>query len=131
MHHFSTIDTQAGVYRTRYNQYDSIAVPLMKWLRGHGVEIRFDTAVNDLSFLAGGPQITVDAIACTESGAERKIPVGGDDGAGRRGLTSPGAPDASSWPIAAPSRPGSRPHRPYRTGDGHPPGTRGARTTSR
>jgi hypothetical protein len=131
MHHFSTIDTQAGVYRTRYNQYDSIAVPLMKWLRGHGVEIRFDTAVNDLSFLAGGPQITVDAIACTESGAERKIPVGGDDG---RGEARTNFARRSRRLVLADRRtvaPGSRPHRPYRTGDGHPPGTRGARTTSR
>ena len=33
IHHFSTIDTQEGVYRTRYSQYDSMAVPLVQWLR--------------------------------------------------------------------------------------------------
>jgi oleate hydratase len=79
MHHFSTIDTQEGVYRTRYNQYDSIAVPLVSWLRNRGVEIRFETSVKNLGFVAGGAQITVDSIACTRAGVELSIPVGADD----------------------------------------------------
>jgi oleate hydratase len=79
IHHFSTIDTQEGVYRTRYNQYDSMAVPLVKWLRDRGVEIRFETTVKDLGFTAGGTQITVDSIECIEAGSEKSIPVGEED----------------------------------------------------
>ena len=79
MHHFSTIDTQEGVYRTRYNQYDSIAVPLVKWLRDQGVEIRFETTVTNLGFIAGGTRITVDSIVCEHSGTYSSIPVGEDD----------------------------------------------------
>jgi oleate hydratase len=79
MHHFSTIDTQEGVYRTHYNQYDSIAVPLVKWLRDRGVEIRFETTVRDLGLVAGGTRITVDSIVCSRSGIDSSISVGKDD----------------------------------------------------
>jgi oleate hydratase len=79
IHHFSTIDTQEGVYRTRYNQYDSMAVPLVNWLRERGVEIRFETTVADLGFKAGGLQITVDSIACIGTGSQKSVPVGDED----------------------------------------------------
>jgi len=80
LHHFSTIDTQEGVFRTRFNQYDSMAVPLVKWLRDRGVVIRFDTRVNDLHFAAKGGTIAVDSIAFTESGQAKNIAVGANDG---------------------------------------------------
>jgi len=80
LHHFSTIDTQEGVYRTRFNQYDSMAVPLVKWLCDRGVRIRFDTRVDDLRFAATGGSIAVDSIAFTESGQAKSIAVGTKDG---------------------------------------------------
>ncbi len=79
IHHFSTIDTQEGVYRTKYNQYDAIAVPLVKWLQARGVEIRFETTVEDLGFAAAGPHITVESIECTQGGSQQTIPVGEQD----------------------------------------------------
>ncbi len=79
IHHFSTIDTQAGVYRTRYNQYDSMALPLVKWLTDRGVRIQFETTVSDLSFSELGARTTVDAISCIDAGREESIPVGPAD----------------------------------------------------
>lgn len=79
LHHFSTIDTQVGVYRTRYSQYDSIAVPLVKWLRGNGVEMRFDTVVNDVGFAAYGDDITVVSLSFIESGLPKTIAFGIND----------------------------------------------------
>jgi oleate hydratase len=79
IHHFSTIDTQEGVYRTRYNQYESMAVPLVKWLRDRGVHIRFGVAVKDLGFADGGERITVTSIACTERGVPKSIPLAETD----------------------------------------------------
>ena len=81
LHHFSTIDTQVGVYRTRYSQYDSIAVPLVKWLRGNGVEMRFDTVVNDVGFAAYGDDITVVSLSFIELGLPKTIAVGINDSA--------------------------------------------------
>jgi oleate hydratase len=79
IHHFSTIDTQAGVYRTNYNQYDSIVVPLVTWLKNRGVEIRLGTTVEDLDFAAAGPHITVESIRCTQGDSPLTIPVTSSD----------------------------------------------------
>lgn len=81
MHHFSTIDTQAGVYRTRYNQYDSIAVPLVKWLEQAGVHIRLGVAVTDLGFAANrsGTGHRVTSIECVEAGEKSTLPIGERD----------------------------------------------------
>jgi oleate hydratase len=80
MHHFATIDTQEGIYRTHFNQYESIAVPLVKWLRERGVQIRFATTVSDLGFKeTSGSRITVDALECTVAGSAATFPIGESD----------------------------------------------------
>jgi oleate hydratase len=73
LHHFSTIDTQEGVYRTLYNQYDSIAVPLVKWLRERGVTIRFNSVVTNLGFARDRNAVTVTSIEMTERGEAQHI----------------------------------------------------------
>jgi oleate hydratase len=75
VHHFSTIDTQEGIFRTRYNQYDSMAVPLVNWLKTKGVEFRLSTQVTNLGFKTAGSEITVNLIQCSASGIESEIPV--------------------------------------------------------
>ncbi|HUN94064.1 MAG TPA: oleate hydratase [Burkholderiaceae bacterium] len=47
---FPRMHTLAGVRRTRYNQYDSISVPLQRWLLDKGVDVRFATRVTDVDF---------------------------------------------------------------------------------
>lgn len=63
VHHFSTIDVQHDIYRTAYNQYDSMIAPAMTWLAAHGVQVRHGVRVEDLGFAAGGDAITVTSIA--------------------------------------------------------------------
>ena len=75
VHHFSTIDTQEGILRTRYSQYDSMAVPLVNWLRDRGVEFRMETQVTNLGFKTAGSEITVSSIQFSVSGTEGEIPV--------------------------------------------------------
>ena len=80
IHRFSTIDTEAGVYRTHFNQYDSIAVPLVAWLRKHRIEIRFDTTVTDLGFtITGTDHIIVNRIDYTAAGSAAALAVAEDD----------------------------------------------------
>lgn len=79
IHHFSTIDTQEGIFRTRYNQYDSMAVPLVNWLRGKGVEFRMRTQVTNLGFKAAGSAITVNSLQYETDGTEGNIPIGDND----------------------------------------------------
>lgn len=47
---FPRMHTLAGVRRTPLNQYDSIAVPLQKWLLDQGVDVRFAHRVTDIDF---------------------------------------------------------------------------------
>jgi oleate hydratase len=75
VHHFSTIDTQENIFRTRYNQYESMAVPLANWLRDKGVEFRLNTRVTNLGFKTAGREITVNSIRYTASGTEEEIAV--------------------------------------------------------
>jgi oleate hydratase len=78
IHLFKTFDTMSGIYRTRFNQYDSIVRPLLAWLQDQGVTFMMNTTVTDLT-LADGVDITVNAIACTRDGATEQIPVDPDD----------------------------------------------------
>ena len=79
IHHFSTVDTQEGVFRTKYNQYDSIAVPIVRWLRGQGVQFRMKTRVTDLRFAPGAGTTTVDRISLQVDGAASEITVEPND----------------------------------------------------
>ncbi|KAF5275727.1 hypothetical protein FQR65_LT16559 [Abscondita terminalis] len=44
------IHTLAGVKRTKYNQYDSMILPLQRWLVEQGVDVRFGHYVTDADF---------------------------------------------------------------------------------
>ncbi|KAK0334865.1 hypothetical protein LTR94_015162 [Friedmanniomyces endolithicus] len=45
------IHTLAGVKRTKYNQYDSMILPLQRWLVAQGVDVRFGHYVTDADFI--------------------------------------------------------------------------------
>lgn len=78
VHLFKTFDTMSGIYRTRFNQYDSIVRPLQSWLRSNGVSFSLNTTVTDVE-LADGDGITATALACTREGAAERIAVGPED----------------------------------------------------
>lgn len=50
MHEFPRIQTLAGVTRTPYNQYDSIILPIKKYLDQHEVDFALKCTVTDLNF---------------------------------------------------------------------------------
>ncbi|MDG4863348.1 oleate hydratase [Streptomyces sp. T-3] len=78
IHLFKTFDSMSGIYRTRFNQYDSIVRPLQKWLTDQGVTIQLDTQVTDLG-LAAGDALTVESITWTRSGQNETTEIGPDD----------------------------------------------------
>ncbi|MHC5539023.1 oleate hydratase [Singulisphaera rosea] len=47
---FDRIHTLSGVRRTVYNQYDSMIVPLQRWMDAQGVDVRFGVEVVDADF---------------------------------------------------------------------------------
>jgi oleate hydratase len=67
VHLFKTFDTMSGIYRTRFNQFDSIVRPLLKWLTDQGVTLQLGTRVTDLH-LTDGDTLTVDALTWIRDG---------------------------------------------------------------
>ncbi|WP_188279499.1 oleate hydratase [Streptomyces sp. CBMA29] len=78
VHLFKTFDSMSGIYRTRFNQFDSIVRPLMKWLADQGVVVQLGTRVTDLR-LAPGDDLTVEAISWERGGATEETAIGPDD----------------------------------------------------
>jgi len=79
VHHFSTIDTQENIYRSLYNQYDSFAVPLVRWLKDRQVDFQHQVRVDDLRFKSGTDAITVTGMECHTQGTRGHIDIGDDD----------------------------------------------------
>ncbi len=50
IHHIEGLPDFSTLKFTRYNQYESLVLPLITWLRQHGVKIQFDTQVMNVSF---------------------------------------------------------------------------------
>lgn len=79
VHHFSTVDVQHDIYRTAYNQYDSMIVPAMTWLKDRGVQVRYGVRVEDLGFAAAGDAITVTSIATLGADGPAAIAIAAGD----------------------------------------------------
>lgn len=69
---FSRIDTLEGVTRTPLNQYESVILPLKKYLADRGVDFSMNQVVTDIDFEAGST-IKATALHCTVDGDETVI----------------------------------------------------------
>ncbi len=58
---------------SRYNQYDSFVLPLVKWLEDHGVKIENNTLVTDLDIEISGKEKVVTGIHLVQNGEEKHI----------------------------------------------------------
>ena len=79
MHEFPRINTLAGVDRTPFNQYESLVLPLEKWLRAEGVEFKLGAEVVDLEFLEGESERSVSSIIYRQDNHENEISIDRDD----------------------------------------------------
>ncbi|GAA0306150.1 oleate hydratase [Sphingomonas oligophenolica] len=68
-----------GIMRTVYNQYDSMVLPLRKWLEDRGVRFVLEAQVTDLGFGADDRGKRVDSITVARNGKAETIPLGADD----------------------------------------------------
>lgn len=75
---FSRIETLEGVTRTRYNQYESVILPLREYLKKAGVDFSVHTVVKDLDF-AEGDGITVTALQIGTAAGDKTIRVRPED----------------------------------------------------
>ena len=79
VHEFPRINTLAGVDRSPYNQYDSVVLPIVTWLKGQGVKFTTGAEVTDLDLKTAQGKTTVERIHYVEVDAEKAIEVSDDD----------------------------------------------------
>lgn len=79
MQEFSRIETLAGVKRTIFNQYDSLVLPLTRWLKDQGVNLVMDCTVTDLDIKEDQGQLAVIGIHCKRQGQVESISVAAGD----------------------------------------------------
>ncbi|OBQ46641.1 oleate hydratase [Tamlana sp. s12] len=79
MNEFPRIETLAGVKRTIYNQYDSLVLPLLKWLKDRNVNFHSNTIVTDVHTQEIDGKVTVTSLEIDADGNRQTISVDADD----------------------------------------------------
>ena len=76
MHLFPDMATQTLLHHTRYNQYDSMVRPILKWLTDRGVQYVGDTRVTDID-LGNDPdgELTAHGITMVQDGKQKTVEV--------------------------------------------------------
>lgn len=64
---------------TPYNQYDSMVVPIKKWLSREGVNFEMGCTVTDLDFMPSRDKLTVERIYYRRDGKKEELAVNADD----------------------------------------------------
>ncbi len=75
IYEFTQIEHLVGVNRTRYNQFESIMLPLINYLKAQGCEIVLDRLVTDFDFkeTAMQDEITVTGIHMTDTNTNEEL----------------------------------------------------------
>jgi len=76
---FSRIETLAGVKRTPYNQYDSLILPLQRWLGDQGVQFSTDCRVTRLDHRDDGDDLVITGLHSVRQGKVEHIAVADGD----------------------------------------------------
>lgn len=79
MHLISGMNRLKGILHTEYNQYDSLILPLVKWLEAQGVRFDKGHQVVDLELDTTGGEKVVTAIHLKVNGVAKTIPVSRGD----------------------------------------------------
>lgn len=79
LHDSMTTDTLTGLKSTPYNQYDSMILPIQKWLKKKGVVFKTNSTVINLDFNKSKGKNTVKGILYLDKGKKKKIDVNTED----------------------------------------------------
>ncbi|MEI9899452.1 MAG: oleate hydratase [Hyphomicrobium sp.] len=78
-HMVSGFNELHGIMRTYYNQYDSLVLPLRKWLEERGVRFQLQTKVTDIVFAERDGKTFVEQLVFERGGEAGKAAVGSQD----------------------------------------------------
>lgn len=79
IHHIGGLPDFSALKFTKYNQYESLVLPLYRWLLDQGVTFRFDTEVTDIDFDITADRKQATGIHWVSDGVEGGVRLGPDD----------------------------------------------------
>ena len=75
IHHIGGLPDFSALKFTRYNQYESLILPMQKYLEAAGVEFKFGTEVTNVRFEIKDSKKTARAIECRTKNGDTEIPL--------------------------------------------------------
>ena len=79
IHHIAGLPDFSALKFTRYNQYESLILPMQKYLEAAGVDFRFGVEVTNVLFEHRDGKKVATAIECRAGGKEQGIPLSEND----------------------------------------------------
>ncbi|MGW4245405.1 oleate hydratase [Nocardia sp. NPDC004722] len=79
VHHIGGLPDFSALKFTKYNQYESLVLPLYRWLLDQGVVFKFDTTVTDVDFDLKADRKQATRIHWVSEGVEGGVDLGPDD----------------------------------------------------
>jgi len=79
IHHVGNLADFSSLKFNRYNQYESMVLPLVKWLTDHGVKFRYGIEVTDVDFDIQADRKQATRIRWIENDTEGGVDLGPDD----------------------------------------------------
>ncbi|MFC9437762.1 oleate hydratase [Nocardia sp. NPDC057030] len=79
IHHIGGLPDFSALKFTKYNQYESLVLPLYRWLLDQGVSFRFDTEITDIDFDLTGDRKQATRIHYVSEGSAGAVELGAND----------------------------------------------------
>ncbi|WP_068433465.1 oleate hydratase [Piscicoccus intestinalis] len=79
IHHIGGLPDFSALKFTKYNQYESLVLPMTRWLIDQGVHFQFETDVTDVDFEFTGDRKTATRIHWVHRGQEGGVDLGEHD----------------------------------------------------
>lgn len=79
VHHIATLQDMSALKFTKFNQYESLVKPMVKYLQDRGVSFQFNTVVNNIKLDRSGSALTATAIETTADGKPQTIALTPND----------------------------------------------------
>ncbi|MFT9390257.1 oleate hydratase [Leuconostoc pseudomesenteroides] len=79
IHHIDGLPDFSALKFNKYNQYDSMVLPLIHYLEDHGVDVQFDTTVDNIIVDFDNGQKVAKSIELTVSGQHETRPLTAND----------------------------------------------------
>ena len=79
IHHIGGLPDLSALKFTKYNQYESLILPMIKYLEAHGVQFQYNTMVTNVLFDTKNGKKLASKIICLRGGKEECIELTKDD----------------------------------------------------